>query len=195
MRRGFTLVETVVALALIMATLVGPVALVVRGIHVFTPSQDKLIALNLAQEGIELVRLVRDNNMACDFLNGEDPWAWDRDPAGGSMHGGMEADMQQPFLGVSCGGRTIAFPRLTSSCTRTLRLGTAGVDAGIYGYQSGNPTTFIRCITVRSPAMPPDTGSPPIPPRDQMDVISEVAWTEGGRTREITLQERLYRWE
>ena len=57
------------ALALIIAATVGPLTLATRGIFSTRFSRSKLVALNLAQEGVELIRSYRDNNI----LAGQ-PW-------------------------------------------------------------------------------------------------------------------------
>ncbi len=187
---GFTLVETIVALALIMMALVGPVSLIVRGIYSFSSSKSKITAVNLAQEGIELVRLIRENNIACDFANGPANWNWTRNPDGGSIPSQAEVDVQQSFLPVTCGSASIRFPRLANSCSRVLLY---NASAGTYGYQTGTPTTFSRCIEINSP--PSGGRDTDIPPNDQMDVIATVTWEERGRTRTLVLRERLYHWE
>ena|SRR3989344_1583448 len=46
---GFTLIEVVVAFAIIMAALIGPVALITRGLTDVTFARNRLVALNLAQ--------------------------------------------------------------------------------------------------------------------------------------------------
>src|SRR3989338_8997519 len=67
--RGFTLVETVVALAVITGALVGPFLLSSRSIFTARHAKSRLIAANLAQEGIQIIRSYRDNNVLADA-----PW-------------------------------------------------------------------------------------------------------------------------
>lgn len=200
-QRGFTLIETLVALALILMALVGPISLITRGIYSFSSSKSEVIAVNLAQEGIELIRLIRENNIACDRLNGVAPWAWNRGsspPAGpGSAMSGTTLSVDiSSFVRINCPSevQSIMTPALGASCAIPLRF---DESTGTYSYSgSGNPTVFSRCIEVKSPPDSPDTGdTPPIPPRDQMDIVSTVSWQERGRTRIVTLRERLYHWE
>src|SRR3989344_4359334 len=73
---GFTLLETIVALAVITAVVVGPVVLITSGLISFGFAKNKLIALNLAQEGLELIRAVRENNILCDEIEGGNNWDW-----------------------------------------------------------------------------------------------------------------------
>ncbi len=58
--KGFTLVETLVSIAIIMIAITGPFAITENAIRATTISRDKSIATFLAQEGIEYVRAIRD---------------------------------------------------------------------------------------------------------------------------------------
>ena len=67
---GFSLVETVVATAIVLTAVVGPVSIIGDSIHKLYYAKDEIIAINLAQEAIEVVRQIRDSNM----INGD---TWD----------------------------------------------------------------------------------------------------------------------
>ncbi|MEK7082176.1 MAG: hypothetical protein AAB915_00660 [Patescibacteria group bacterium] len=191
---GFTLLETVVALTVILAAVVGPVSLITRGLFNFSLSKNRVIAANLAQEGIEIVRLIRENNIACDEANGPPLWQWRRDPRGGMMtqlRVGVDAsDFDSP---LECGDEAIAFPHLSSSCSEHLRFepNTALPNGGMYGYGGSRETIFSRCVDIASP---PDAPTGGIPSADQMDVISTVRWDEHGNPRSVVLRERLTNW-
>src|SRR3989344_3040419 len=86
LKKGFTLLETIVALAVITAAVVGPVVLITSGLISFGFAKNKLIALNLAQEGLELVRAIRENNVLCEALKGAgEKKAFKNPSAGGNM--------------------------------------------------------------------------------------------------------------
>ena len=55
--RGFTLVETLAAITLIMVAIVAPMGLTVQSLSVAYYARDQITASNLAQEGIEAVKL------------------------------------------------------------------------------------------------------------------------------------------
>lgn len=59
-KKGFTLVETLVAIAIIMIAITGPFATAGNSMNVATISHDKSIATFLAQEGVEYIRALRD---------------------------------------------------------------------------------------------------------------------------------------
>lgn len=182
-----------VALAIVLVSVTGAISLITRGVSTLSASRNKIIAANLAQEGIELVRLVRDNNIACDRVNGPPLYPWDADPGGGPMSGTKEVDIQQDFMPITCGDAAISFPQLTPSCSRTLLFSDAGPHAGTYGYQAGSPSPFSRCITISQPPASGDT--PPIPASAQLDIVSTVTWTERGAPQTVELRERLYNWK
>jgi type II secretory pathway pseudopilin PulG len=59
---GFTLVEITVVLFIVSLALVGVLTLIVQNISSQSYNKDNLIAYQLAQEGIELIRKTRDSN-------------------------------------------------------------------------------------------------------------------------------------
>lgn len=67
--RGFTLVETMVAVTVLAIALIGPFSAVESALNASYVARDELTASSLAQEGMEYIRSVRDGN----YLNGR---AW-----------------------------------------------------------------------------------------------------------------------
>jgi len=63
-KKGFFLIEGVIAAFIVTVGLVAVINLIVSGISHTTDSRDHIIASQLAQEGVELVRNIRDNNWA-----------------------------------------------------------------------------------------------------------------------------------
>lgn len=59
---GFTLIESMIAIALIVSGITGLMTLVNRSMGFANLAFNQLTAANLAQEGVELVRNIRDNN-------------------------------------------------------------------------------------------------------------------------------------
>lgn len=67
---GFTLIEALVALSIIALAVIGPLSLAATSLSAAQVARDQLTAYYLAQEGIEIVRNVRDT----DRLNGATQW-------------------------------------------------------------------------------------------------------------------------
>jgi type II secretory pathway pseudopilin PulG len=74
-KSGFTLVEALVALSILIVGIISGFILVTKALYDVTIIQDRLTASFLAQEGLELVRQIRDTNYLKTL--GDTPTAWD----------------------------------------------------------------------------------------------------------------------
>ncbi len=61
--KGFTLIETMVAITILLVAVAGPLSVIGGTLSQISHARDQMIAVNLAQEGIEMVRQKRDSNM------------------------------------------------------------------------------------------------------------------------------------
>lgn len=211
-KSSFTLIETVVAVGLIAGALTLPVALITSSLAATRTTKNNLIASNLAQEGIELVRAVRENNVLClDALGGNGNMlnGWDRASDGnGNLFSGSGQIADATFWedsGCHRGGP----PWPLSNPHIGTKLGSGGppvdcamlplrVDAnGRYGYEAGVNTIFFRCVSITHP-MADDASEGvalTVDKQDMLDVASTVSWRDaGGSSRSVKLQERLYNW-
>lgn len=91
---GFTLIETMVALTIVLVAVVGPISLIGNSLSNIYYARDQMVAINLAQEGIEVVRQKRDNSLLATAQ-------WDTDF---SVVGSYIVDA--PLLSLSIGGDT-----------------------------------------------------------------------------------------
>lgn len=179
---GFTLLETVVAVILIVFALAGPFTLATRGIFAAKFAKNKLIALNLAQEGIEIIRTFRDNN----FLTNQASWdAGIKDFYGQDTQAdvfcpepctALAAQQAPNYHYQTCGA---SCPPLKTDPT-----------TGLYSYGSGQDSIFTRTIRVETGVFDAQ-----VPSGDQLKVISIVAWSESGIPHQVRLEEVLYRWQ
>ncbi len=73
---GFTLVETLIAIAVLMISIAGPLVIATKGLTSALYSKDQMIASFLAQESMEVIKNTRDNNVsgAGVGVNVEDVW-------------------------------------------------------------------------------------------------------------------------
>lgn len=117
--RGFTLIEALVAL-IVLTTALGPALVLSSNISsVASVIQNNLIAANLSQEGVEVVRALRDAN----WYNG---YSFDNGLANGIYRiqwnsNALIALGSNPFLKIS---------------------------GGLYSYSSGTDTKFQRTVTI-----------------------------------------------
>ena len=61
--KGFTLIETLVALSIFLVSIVGIMTVLSSGLTDINSAKKKMTATFLAQEGIEYVRNIRDTNV------------------------------------------------------------------------------------------------------------------------------------
>ena len=61
-KRGFTLVEALVAISILMLAVTGPMVVAQKGLFSAISSKDQMIAAFLAQDAIEYIKNVRDSN-------------------------------------------------------------------------------------------------------------------------------------
>lgn len=61
-KKGFSFIETLVAITLLLTAVVAPLSLAQDGIVAARLAQDQIVAFYLGQEGIELVKNLRDHN-------------------------------------------------------------------------------------------------------------------------------------
>lgn len=165
--KGFTLLEVLVAVFLLTIGIGGVFVLVSQTAVSAQLTEARLEAVHLAQEGVELVRNVRDANFLKIYKGEGSDWLEGLD----GCEAGCEADFDDNALAV-----------FTS---RFLKIG-----SGFYNYEAGTEAAFKRKITVSDFAElddPPDG-------IDRIRVTVEVSWQERGQTHKITVQEFLYKW-
>lgn len=123
---GFTLIESLVAIAILLFAVVAPMTVASNGLQAARVARDEVIAFYLAQEAIDYIRSVRDTNI----LSGED---WFEGLAA-CTSGGCTVDVFNSATPIqNCSG-----------CDATILFD----PAKGYTYSSGDRTPFSRLITV-----------------------------------------------
>ncbi len=75
-RGGFTLVETLVAISILLLVVIGPITVAQRGIKSAYYANEQVTAVFLAQEAVEAIRELRDTN-ALGIYGGGAGGTWD----------------------------------------------------------------------------------------------------------------------
>lgn len=129
-QKGFTLLELIVTIFVIAVGLIGAFVVAQYPLSRVSVSMNTLKAAYLAQEGVEIVRNIRDTN----WINNRD---WDTGLTACEAPLGCDADYDDDSL--------------FSYRDISLNLETAG---GFCGYDSGPPTKFKRKIIIDDSKMP-----------------------------------------
>lgn len=127
-KSGFSLLETTVAVAILVVAVVGPLTLASTSIKSFSQAKNGLLAANLAQEGIELIRNYRASNV----LRGQ------------SWLAGMSACFSPNGCLIDAVNSEI------NSCGASCPALHLAPGSGIYSYGAGPPTIFTRKITLEN---------------------------------------------
>jgi prepilin-type N-terminal cleavage/methylation domain-containing protein len=124
MKKSFTLIETLVAISILGIGILGISTLIFSQIALTHYSENKLIAAYLAQEGIEIVRNVRDTN----WLNHRN---WDAEITFNTTTTQLDYTTSSTIPDLSL-----------SSCNRLK------FDGNFYNCSSGNDTPFKREVFI-----------------------------------------------
>jgi prepilin-type N-terminal cleavage/methylation domain-containing protein len=128
--RGFTLIETFVAISVLLVAVSGALSLASRGLAAAAVARDEVTAYYLSQEAIEYVRYVRDSNslVGVNWLNNLDQCI--------GSHCTIDAKLTTPATAIALCGSTCSVISLDAA-------------TGFYGYTGGTPTIFTRDISIQ----------------------------------------------
>ena len=210
--RGFTLMELLVALAVIMTGIVAVFGLFLQVSKTQRAQEGQTLALELAQEGIEVVRSVRDSNLLAGCPDRSRPpvaFVW-----GGGGCFAWDTGLFQ--LGDGVGVPLFDDARnqwtLVWDGVDSVRDATAGLyilDSGVIAPKTvGNSSRITknlpiaRIITLRPICRNDQQQETVLEPgkdcvagqRVGFKVESTVRWNSGNGYEERTLEERLYNW-
>jgi prepilin-type N-terminal cleavage/methylation domain-containing protein len=177
---GFTLVETLVAVAIFATSIAGLISITARGINDNVFVKNKLIAGYLAQEGVELVRNMRDtavlpeNNIPWQiFLQDENNWV-------GNCYDDLPG-INACYIDGSI-SELSALPCDENGTCPKLRFDS---QTSRYTYSVITDSNFTRTITIR----PIENGN-----NEEVIVNSIVEWTQGSNTHQVSYQYNLFNW-
>lgn len=173
-QEGFTLIGVLVALTMVSVVTIGIAQLMTRAEQVVQIARSEFIATNLAREGLELVRSVRDTNWFTDDNRAH--WIDDR------MCGQFTYDANDARHHHSPGGIDKAQLFIHGSNQEWRHSGS-----------SSEITLFSRILEVDCTEKDNDPADPNANPAFVL-VTSRVFWEERGQEREVVLKEKLYNW-
>jgi len=185
---GFSLVETLVAISILLVIIVGPLTLVSTSARSTSFASEQVVAFFLAQEGAELAQKARDDLMLQRFRSSgalADPWAEFTKVNGTDRY-------QSCFAANGCGLTITGDAVVVNACTSQ-----AGAGCRLYlnpnqntavrsRYSYANPTGAIATPFTRDIRFQ-RTG-------DEVRVISRVRWSSGSvrATQEVEVVTYLF---
>lgn len=187
LKKGFTLIETLIAVFLLVMAVAGPLTIASRSLSIAVVAKDKITAYYLAQDAIEYVRWIRDTNL----LKGEASWSAGFD----GTRNDHTISIGNPDC-VSASGADAC--HVDSFQDRIDECGAAGCPPLRFRYNasggsfstSGSGATgieFTREVRITSPV-----GSN----SDEAVVTVTVRWNgTGGIPRSIVVRENIFNWQ
>ncbi len=167
--RGFTLIETFVAITILMIAILGPLTLATRGLFTAIVARDQLTASYLAQDAVEYIRYKRDSN----FLAGS-----------GWLSGDLSSCISPKVCQIDSADNSIS-ECPNGECPNLLY----NKKSGFYGYgdisNDNSVTQFRRVVTLT-----PVAGNP----GEEYTVDVNMSWKTGLFENSFTSKENIFNW-
>jgi len=175
-KKGFTLIETLVAVLILATAIAGPLTIASKGLSTALVAKDQTTAYYLAQDAVEYVRFARDTNRlkSTDWLAGSGSGSTDLAPCEGAGGCYLDSLANVPAAPTACSG---ACPKMNYDATNRY-----------FNYNGVNPATiFTRTITLTTPV---GTNA-----ADAALTVA-VSWSDlPGTVHTITVREDLFNWQ
>ena len=169
---GFTLLETMVAVALLTVSIVAPMSLTTQSIASAYYARDQITASYLAQEAVESIRHVRDGNILLNSL-------------------GTTVDLLNGIIDKT-GAQFTIDTRNDAMALCSVPCLPLETDGTFYGYGLGTRTQFTRAVTA---CFVQSSGACNGSQTDEVKISVTVSWKTGSfQQRTVRISENLYRW-
>lgn len=171
--RAFTLIETMVAITILTLSIVGPMTVANRALVAADTASDQLTASYLAQEGIEYVRAVRDDQFLA-LYPGDTTNAWANFL---TATAGCRAPNVCTFESAGGVGSHSVCP---SGVCGPLWLSAANIYTQVGGVTQTSFTRTIQTVQVNA---------------NEEEVVSKVSWSFHGTPYLVTIIDHLTSWQ
>jgi hypothetical protein len=187
MKVGFILIETIVSMSVILLALPGVLTIATKGVTLGTYARNQMIAIYLAEEGIEYVQAKRDNNLL--RIAKGDNIKWNDGFVGGGTGCKNKACLIKPESNID---------NVIAKCSGSCKLDTVppSSDYRLYvnpttGFYSHDATSLGQQLTpfYRGVFVEGNSGS------DEHTVTSVVVWqAAGGIQKTISIKGYVTNW-
>jgi prepilin-type N-terminal cleavage/methylation domain-containing protein len=182
--RGFTLIETLVAVLILASTIVGPLSIASRSLNNALVAKDQVTAFFLAQDAVEYARYVRDTNrlLGADWLLG----------TGGT---GAGVDLATPCTTaqgcyLDSTAAVVGFGDVPTVCDNSSGCPLLNYDQtnSRFTYASVS-STITRSLFTRKIVLTSINAT-------EQQLVVTVSWNDvGGVTRTVTVNENIFAWQ
>ena len=169
---GFTLIETLVAIFVMLTAIVAPMSIASQALSSARYAKEQVTAFYLAQEGIELVRNIRDNNTIAVVT-------WNEGTLGSSATG--SETVCYAVAGCLIDAKDLTVSACSGSCV-PINIDTNGIYTT--SSQSSSPTQFTRTIKIKKISA------------NELSIFSTVSWMSStvSGVRTFTITDNLLNW-
>lgn len=139
--KGFTLIETLVAITILITATVAPITIAAKGLQSAFYARDHLAAVYLAEEALELIRERRDDWSLSHKGSGTDDW----------LTGATDPKCQGAD-GCGVDARTTTFTDCTIAGACRLKYDSNAIVTGVrglYTYVTGTNSLFTRVVKLQ----------------------------------------------
>jgi type II secretory pathway pseudopilin PulG len=188
---GFSLIETLIAVSILMIAIAGPLSLVQAGLFSSIHQRNQVTATFLAQEAIEYIKNIRDSNSytnnsgtLTDWLKGPDGSRLvnaDNSGTCGSNNNGCYID---PYGKLGAGNTYIQSVSASNLPLRQYSDGNGNFMYYSYG-AGGVISPYTRKVTIA-----PVAGT-----SDEVTVSVTMGWKDNSTPRTYTVSENIYNYE
>lgn len=179
MQKGFTLIETLVAVLILSVAIAGPLTIASKGLVTALVAKDQITAYYLAQDAIEFTRFARDTNTL----------------QGGNWLTGVGAASPINLTTCTNAGGAVACTidsrtNVVTSCPAAIcpviKFNSAA-GTNYFSYTSGTATIYRRSVKITNPL---------VGRVDEAKVAVTVSWSDtAGVTRQIVVNENIFNWQ